>query len=241
MPHDREHRGEVRHLGGHLLELLRVTGPRVAAVLLAELLREPEHAAAECVHRVVDEVVREPAGSQRAHHRVDVAGGREAEPVPRVHDPRCPRMPQHHAARREDARAQRDLPRGIRVGHVEPARRPLDLGEHEVDDAVEDRLLVGHVVVERHRLDAELLGEAPDRECVDAAGVGEVDGGLQHPLARERRAALGARARRSVPWSTTSARPPLVLTTVQACTRVRDLPSRQPSESTLPYVVRLTT
>ena len=40
-----------------------------------------------------------------------------------------------------------------------PARQ-LDLAHHDVDDAIEDVVLVGHVVVEGHRLDAELPGRA---------------------------------------------------------------------------------
>ena len=42
---------------------------------------------------------------------------------------------------------------------VAVGRRPLDFTEDQIDDAVENLLLVGHVVVERHWLDAEFVGE----------------------------------------------------------------------------------
>jgi len=43
-------------------------------------------------------------------------------------------------------------------------RWQVDLREHHVHDPVEDLLLAGHVVVDRHRLHAEGGGEAADRE-----------------------------------------------------------------------------
>jgi hypothetical protein len=40
----------------------------------------------------------------------------------------------------------------------------LDLAEDDIDDAVEDLALVGDVVVDRHRCDAEFCGERADRK-----------------------------------------------------------------------------
>ena len=79
---------------------------------------------------------------------------------------------------------------------VAAGRRQLDLAEDEVDDAVEDLVLVGDVVVDRHRLDAELAA-ASERIVSDAepAGVGDRDGAAQHPLAAQRRVARRAVAR----------------------------------------------
>jgi hypothetical protein len=51
-----------------------------------------------------------------------------------------------------------------------------DLGEHQVDHAVEDVALVGDVVIERHRFDAECLREPPHGHGVDPLRVGEFDG-----------------------------------------------------------------
>ena len=65
---------------------------------------------------------------------------------------------------REQGVADRDRPlahRGLPVG---PGDRQVDLAEDEVDDAVEDLVLVGEVVVEGHRLDAELLAELAHAE-----------------------------------------------------------------------------
>jgi hypothetical protein len=42
---------------------------------------------------------------------------------------------------------------------VAVGRRGVDLGEDDVDHPVEEVVLVGDVVVERHRLDVELLGK----------------------------------------------------------------------------------
>ena len=70
--------------------------------------------------------------------------------------------------------------------------RQVDLAEDEIDDAVEDLVLVGDVVVERHRLDAELA--AASERIVSAptpAGVGDRDGSAQHPFAAERNAFRG--------------------------------------------------
>jgi hypothetical protein len=62
----------------------------------------------------------------------------------------------------------------------------LDLGEDQVDHAVEQVAAVGHVVVQRHRLDAELLGQLAHRQLLDAARVGQRDRGAQHALTAER-------------------------------------------------------
>ena len=58
----------------------------------------------------------------------------------------------------------------------------LDLAHHDVDDLVPHVVLVRHVVVERHRLDAELLADLAHRERVDSIVVGEADGGAQDAL-----------------------------------------------------------
>ena len=68
-----------------------------------------------------------------------------------------------------------------------------DLGDDEVDHAVEHVVLVGHVVVERHRFDPEPQSELAHGQCVDALLVGKRDGGAQHPLPVERRPRLGIR------------------------------------------------
>jgi len=41
------------------------------------------------------------------------------------------------------------------------AGRQVDLAEDEVDAAIQDLVLAGEVVVQRHRLDPELLTELP--------------------------------------------------------------------------------
>ena len=53
--------------------------------------------------------------------------------------------------------------------------------EDDVDDAVEDLLLVRDVVVDRHRLHPERLGQRADRERPDPAGVRDLEGGAAAP------------------------------------------------------------
>jgi hypothetical protein len=66
----------------------------------------------------------------------------------------------------------------------------VDLADDELDDAVHEVALVGHVVVQRHRFDAELTGELAHRERFDPALIGEADGGVQHTLPAEGDAGL---------------------------------------------------
>ena len=58
---------------------------------------------------------------------------------------------------------------------VAAGRREIDLAEDQVDDAVEDLVLARHVVVDRHRLDAELLGQRADGQRPEPSGVGDRD------------------------------------------------------------------
>ena len=48
--------------------------------------------------------------------------------------------------------------------------------------AVEDVVLIGDVVVQRHRLDPERLTELPHAERLDARFIGESDRGAEHPV-----------------------------------------------------------
>ena len=71
------------------------------------------------------------------------------------------------------------------VRHGSVARRHLDLLHHEVRDPVEDVVLARHVLVERHRLDAERLADATHRDGVDALLVGQLQGGPEDALAAQ--------------------------------------------------------
>jgi hypothetical protein len=65
---------------------------------------------------------------------------------------------------------------------VDRVRGKVDLAHHEIDHAVEDVVLVGHVVVERHRLDTEPLAELAHCERPKARLVDERDGRSEHPF-----------------------------------------------------------
>ncbi len=84
-------------------------------------------------------------------------------------------MLEEHLVGRDHAPAHRRLP----VGSV---GSEIDLGRDEVDDAVDDLVLRADVVVERHRLDAELLGDLPHADRLDPALVGELHRGVQHAI-----------------------------------------------------------
>ena len=67
-----------------------------------------------------------------------------------------------------------------------------------LDDPIEDLVLVRDVVVERHRLDAELAGEPSHAERVDPTIVGERDRGVEHARPAQRalpRALCASRSR----------------------------------------------
>ena len=66
-----------------------------------------------------------------------------------------------------------------------PGLRQLDLAHDEVGDPVQQVVLVRDVVVERHRLDPELLPEPAHAERLDPVVVGERDGGTEHALSRQ--------------------------------------------------------
>ena len=52
----------------------------------------------------------------------------------------------------------------------------LNFGEDGIDHAIENLVLVGYVVVDRHRLHAQVVRELADGECLDRSEVvGEFD------------------------------------------------------------------
>ena len=70
--------------------------------------------------------------------------------------------------------------------------RPLDLGDDQLDDPVEQVVLAPDVAVERHRVDPELLAELAHAQRLEAVAIGELDGDAEDAVAVERRSAFGA-------------------------------------------------
>ena len=68
--------------------------------------------------------------------------------------------------------------RRIAVFQSRSSRRRLDLAEDDVDHPVDQLHLVGHVVVERHRGDAQLVGELAHRQRLEPVTIGERHGRL---------------------------------------------------------------
>jgi hypothetical protein len=73
---------------------------------------------------------------------------------------------------------------------VAAGRWQLDLRHHQLDDPLEDVVLVANVVIQRHRLHAQLLGQPAHRQRVDPARIGELHGRAQDAFAAEWSAAI---------------------------------------------------
>jgi hypothetical protein len=67
-----------------------------------------------------------------------------------------------------------------------------ELTHHVLGDRVEEVLLVLHVVVQRHRLDAELAPDTSHRHRLEALTVHDGEGGLHDPVPREPLARSGS-------------------------------------------------
>ena len=135
---------------------------------------------------VVGEVVRESAPHEDLENTLEVVDDHRAHRGPLLDHRGRPFVSQEHAARREDPLTEGRLPVLLRRRALENRDGIHDLADHDLDSAVEQGGLVVDVVVERHRLDAEVLSEVAHRERLDAALIGQVDRAAQDPLATER-------------------------------------------------------
>jgi hypothetical protein len=93
---------------------------------------------------------------------------------------------------------RRDRPLTHRCLPVLSAGGEVDLSEDDVDHAVEKIFLVGHVVVQRHRLDPDRLAELAHAQRLGPALVGEGDRGVQDPVPGERGAGRSTAGGRGV-------------------------------------------
>ncbi len=132
---------------------------------------------------------REPGGTQAADHRVVVAQVGHPGVAPRVEETDRPRVAQQRLAAGDPTvgAAPRTPVAGADRGHVH-------LFDDVVDHAVEHVLLAGDVVVERHRLDADLPGETAHRQPRQPVTVGQRDRGDDDPLGPRQRPAWSPRA-----------------------------------------------
>ena len=113
---------------------------------------------------------------------------------PRLQQPDGPPVSGEHLAGRASSPFHLGPP-------VTAGSRKLDLAEDDVDQGVEDLVLVGDVVVDRHRLDAQLLGEGADRQRSQPVGVGDA---TARPGARAR---ASAALRRGAAFGSLTPRP----------------------------------
>ena len=146
--------------------------------------REARDVAVQGVIRVVGHVGREagfPQRSQDGLHPVHPPGTGVGLRIIRLHAQRWRRNTSwDEIAVRRSSVFQSASPEGTSIS-----------SSTRVDDPVEDVVLVRDVVVERHRLDAELLAELAHRQRLDPACVGEREGGAQHALPGQRGSGLG--------------------------------------------------
>ena len=105
--------------------------------------------------------------------RVVVAQGRGPGAGARLEQADRPSVLLEASARRDRAPAHLLTPVALGIGK-------LDLLEDEVDEPVEELVLAGDVVVDRHRLGAELLRERTDGQARQTTSVGDGDGRAQH-------------------------------------------------------------
>src|SRR5437660_11778754 len=99
-------------------------------------------------------------------------------------------MSQQCVVSRYGTRAYRCLPLLVRGWK-------LELAQDQIDDAVQEVVLIGDVVVERHGLDAQHLPELAHGERVDPILIDELDGGAHYAIPAQRSAALALHGHRS--------------------------------------------
>ncbi len=99
----------------------------------------------------------EAGRAQAPDHRVVVPEGRGTGFGPRLHEADRPGVAQQRIAGRDRALTHGRLP-------VSSVGRQSDFAENEIDEAIEEVILVGDVIVQRHRLDLELLADLAHAE-----------------------------------------------------------------------------
>ena len=156
--------------------------------LLEQVLGEPEDPAAQHVEGVVGELDREAAVVERRQDRLDVGEAGGAARAALLEDAPRPRVAEHH--RRAAIACWRRVVFQSPPGVGRSIWPTIDL-----DEPVEQVVLAPDVAVEGHRVDAELLAELAHAQGLVAASIGELDGGLQHALPGQGRAALFGRGR----------------------------------------------
>ena len=77
---------------------------------------------------------------------------------------------------------------------VEDGGRTLHLGDDGLDDGIDKRILAREVVIQRHRLDAELAPEPAHTEPFEPVSIDEADCGPDDLLAVERDSSLRTHA-----------------------------------------------
>jgi len=78
-------------------------------------------------------------------------------------------------SRGEDSLPDRALP-------IDSGDGRIDLADDDIEHSVEELLFVGHMLVEGHRYDAQLIGEPSHAERLDPGAVCQGYSGAQHAI-----------------------------------------------------------
>jgi hypothetical protein len=153
----------VTRSGCHLCE---VAEPLVRAAAADAVEARPERVVEERDEGRHGGVVGEPGGGEERQERVaePCRGGALQRAL--GHDLGHGRVGDAELVQAGEEAPQLVLPGGGRVDRAQRLQRPVG---HQVDES----LLAGHVVVERHRGHAELGGDAPHGHGGEAVGVGD--------------------------------------------------------------------
>ena len=87
-------------------------------------------------------------------------------------------MAHEHVPGGDCAGVHRSAPPVLRGGEV-------DFGEDEVNKAGKDRLFIGYVVVDRHRLDPNAVSQLSHGERVGAFRISKFEGCSEHSIASD--------------------------------------------------------
>src|SRR5919108_4355480 len=120
---------------------------------------------------------------ETSEHRVVMLQIRPTGLAARLHKANRPSVPQQDLMRRDRPLTHGGPP-------INAADRLIDLAENKVDHAIQNVLLIPHVVVEGHRLDPKSLAELAHAERFDAVSIGEADGGAPDPVPAQGRSRL---------------------------------------------------
>src|SRR4029077_6063612 len=120
------------------------------------------------MHHMMREIHGEAAGPEYSDHRIHVLEYHQRWVLLRLDYSRCPGVTQERSPRREDPLPDRALPISFEGWRI-------DLADDDIDHSIQELFLAGHVLVEPHRDDPQLLRELAHAERFNSGVVGQGD------------------------------------------------------------------